>query len=120
VGFPVTPLEPMAGGLPIIATAVPGIAEIIADETPLPGIIVPVADVSALVSALERLLNDIEPSQDLGFHAKETRSRFLAGICGYAIAVFPVGAGEFMSCSAAQLKEHIYVISTQCLLAAHR
>jgi glycosyltransferase involved in cell wall biosynthesis len=81
VGFPVTPLEPMAGGLPIIATAVPGIAEIIADETPLPGIIVPVADVSALVSALERLLNDIEPSQ---------------------------------------LKEHIYVISTQCLLAAHR
>jgi glycosyltransferase involved in cell wall biosynthesis len=94
VGFPVTSLEAMAGGLPIIATAVPGIAEIIADEAPLPGIIVPVADVSALVSALERQLNDIELSPRFRISCEETRSRFLAGICGYAITVFPVGAGR--------------------------
>ncbi len=75
-GFPVAPLEGMACGLPVVATAVPGVAEIMGDEAPLPGIIAPIADVSALASALERLLDDIELSQDLGFRAKKRAQDF--------------------------------------------
>ena len=75
-GFPVAPLEGMACGLPVVATAVPGVAEIMGDEAPLPGIIAPIADVSALASALERLLDDIGLSQDLGFRAKNRAQDF--------------------------------------------
>jgi len=53
-GFPVAPLEGMACGLPVVATAVSGIAEIMGDEAPLPGITTPIADVAALAKALER------------------------------------------------------------------
>ena len=75
-GFPVAPLEGMACGLPVVATAVPGVAEIMGDQTPLPGIITPIADLSALASALERLLEDIGLSQDLGFRAKKRAQDF--------------------------------------------
>ena len=75
-GFPVAPIEGMACGLPVIATAVPGIAEIIGNESPLPGITVPIADVPALVSALERLLGDDAASRDLGIRAKERAQDF--------------------------------------------
>jgi glycosyltransferase involved in cell wall biosynthesis len=69
-GFPVAPLEAMACGLPVIATAVPGIAEIMGHKVPLPGIAVPVADVTALVGALKTLLGDVAVSQALGLHAR--------------------------------------------------
>ncbi len=75
-GFPVAPLEAMACGLPVVATAVPGVAEIMGDQAPLPGIIAPIGDVSALASALERLLGDIGLSQDLGFRAKKRAQDF--------------------------------------------
>jgi starch synthase len=75
-GFPVAPLEGMACGLPVIATAVPGVAEIMGDQAPLPGIIAPIADLTALASALERLLEDIGLSQDLGFRAKKRAQDF--------------------------------------------
>jgi glycosyltransferase involved in cell wall biosynthesis len=75
-GFPVAPLEGMACGLPVIATAVPGIAEIIGDEVPPPGIAVPIADVPALAGALERLLDDITLSRDLGLRAQKRAQHF--------------------------------------------
>ena len=53
-----------------------GIAEIMGDKVPLPGIIAPIADVSALASALERLLNNIGLSQYLGFRAKKRAQDF--------------------------------------------
>jgi len=60
-GFPVAPLEGMACGLPVVATAVSGIAEIMGDKAPLPGITTPIADVAALARALERLLDQTGP-----------------------------------------------------------
>jgi glycosyltransferase involved in cell wall biosynthesis len=75
-GFPVAPLEGMACGLPVVATAVPGIAEIMGEETPFPGITVPIGDAAALASAMEKLLADIQLSRDLGFQAKRRAQDF--------------------------------------------
>jgi starch synthase len=75
-GFPVAPLEGMACGLPVVATAVPGVAEIMGNEAPLPGIIAPIADVSALASALGRLLDDVRLTQDLGLRARKRTQDF--------------------------------------------
>jgi glycosyltransferase involved in cell wall biosynthesis len=66
----------MACGLPVVATAVPGVAEIMGDEAPLPGIIAPIADVSALASALGKLLDDVGLAQELGFRAKKRTQDF--------------------------------------------
>lgn len=49
--FPVTVLEAMACGKPVVATSVGGVAEEIGDA----GLLVPPADVQALAAALERL-----------------------------------------------------------------
>jgi glycosyltransferase involved in cell wall biosynthesis len=75
-GFPVAPLEGMACGLPVIATAVPGMAEIMGDEAPSPGTLIPIADVSALASALERLLGDIGLLHILGVRARKRAQDF--------------------------------------------
>jgi glycosyltransferase involved in cell wall biosynthesis len=75
-GFPVAPLEGMACGLPVVATAVPGISEIMGDKAPLPGITAPIGDAAALARAMERLLDDIQLSRDLGCHAKRRAQDF--------------------------------------------
>ena len=75
-GFPVAPLEGMACGLPVVATAVPGIAEIMGEEIPLPGITTPIGDVGALTAALGSLLEDTKLSKDLGFRAKRRAQYF--------------------------------------------
>jgi glycosyltransferase involved in cell wall biosynthesis len=75
-GFPVAPLEGMACGLPVVATGVPGMAEIMGDKDPLPGITAPIADAAALARSMEKLLTDIQLSRDLGFHAKRRAQDF--------------------------------------------
>jgi glycosyltransferase involved in cell wall biosynthesis len=75
-GFPVAPLEGMACGLPIVATAVPGITEIMGDEEPLPGMPVSIGDVAALADALARLLGDFGLTGELGFRAKKRAQDF--------------------------------------------
>ena len=63
-GFPVSVLEAMAAGLPVVATDVGGVAEAVEDgET---GLLVPATDAEALARALERLLADGELRRRLG------------------------------------------------------
>jgi glycosyltransferase involved in cell wall biosynthesis len=63
-GFPVSILEAMAAGLPVVATDVGGVAEAVEDgET---GFLVPAADSEALARALERLVSDADLRRRLG------------------------------------------------------
>jgi glycosyltransferase involved in cell wall biosynthesis len=62
-------LEAMAAGLPVIATAVEGIGELIADGQT--GIIVPPGDAPALARAMDRLLDDATLREQLGTRARE-------------------------------------------------
>jgi glycosyltransferase involved in cell wall biosynthesis len=63
-GFPVSILEAMAAGLPVVATDVGGVAEAVVDgET---GILVPPGDAAALAEALARLVADTELRRRLG------------------------------------------------------
>lgn len=55
-GMPLTVLEAMATGIPVIASAIGGIPEAVRDG--VDGLLVPPADVGALASALRRLLVD--------------------------------------------------------------
>jgi starch synthase len=57
-GFPVAPLEAMACGLPVVASAVPGVADILGPDHAFGGTVVPVEDAAALARALIDLLGD--------------------------------------------------------------
>jgi glycosyltransferase involved in cell wall biosynthesis len=62
--MPISILEAMAAGLPVVASAVGGIPEIVVDgET---GLIVPPRDPDALAAALRRLLDDPELRRRMG------------------------------------------------------
>ena len=63
-GFPVSILEAMAAGLPVVATDVGGVAEaVVHDET---GHLVPAGEPRALAEALERLVADPDLRRRLG------------------------------------------------------
>jgi glycosyltransferase involved in cell wall biosynthesis len=67
-GFPISILEAMAAGLPVVATDVGGVVEAVVDgET---GVLVPVADPAALAEAMERLAGDVELRRSLGAAAR--------------------------------------------------
>lgn len=62
--LPVSVLEAMAAGLPVVATRVGGVPELVVDgET---GFLVPPSDAAALAAALQRLLDDPELRARLG------------------------------------------------------
>lgn len=69
-GFPVAPLEAMACGLPIVATEVPGIPDILDNHEDSGGIRVPCEDAAQLALAIERLLADKELRQQMGQRAR--------------------------------------------------
>jgi starch synthase len=72
-GFPVAPIEALAAGLPIVAAAAPGVAEILPDGERSGGVIVPAGDADALATALVTLLADPARRAALA-HAARTRA----------------------------------------------
>jgi glycosyltransferase involved in cell wall biosynthesis len=78
-GLPVALLEAMAMQLPIVATTVGGIPDVLAGERG--GLLVPPSDPPALAAALIRLLRDAELRQALGSQAREIiEKRYSAAI----------------------------------------
>ena len=70
-------LEAMLAGLPVVATSVSAVPEVVADGTT--GILVPEGDVDGSRAALERLLDDREQAHAFGAAGRE---RALVGVLG--------------------------------------
>jgi glycosyltransferase involved in cell wall biosynthesis len=70
-GTPNSIVEAMASGLPIIATDVGGIPDMIGEDA---GILVPAADTEALAQAMQRLAEDSELRKAMG---RAARARYL-------------------------------------------
>jgi starch synthase len=69
-GFPVAPIEAMACGLPVIASDIPGISDILEGGESAGGIIVPKDDLSSFVTQTSRLLTDESLRLELGKRAR--------------------------------------------------
>jgi glycosyltransferase involved in cell wall biosynthesis len=72
-GMPMALLEAMSWGLPVVATPVGGIPQIVKNE--VNGLLVPPADVAALTAAIARLLEDPAFAERLGSAARATIER---------------------------------------------
>jgi glycosyltransferase involved in cell wall biosynthesis len=83
-GLPLSMVLAMGAGLPVVATRVAGIPEVVQDE--VTGVLVPPADVPALGSALARLVADPALRRTMGAAASAfVRPRF--GVDGYVAAI---------------------------------
>jgi glycosyltransferase involved in cell wall biosynthesis len=67
-GLPLALLEAMAAGKPVVASAIPGVDEVVSDG--VTGILVPPGDAAALAQALCRLISDPESRECLGMDAR--------------------------------------------------
>jgi glycosyltransferase involved in cell wall biosynthesis len=71
-GFPVAPVEAMAGGLPVVACDAPGVSDILAGGEQAGGLVVPRDDPASLAEALGRLIDDPALTEQLGRAARRT------------------------------------------------
>jgi glycosyltransferase involved in cell wall biosynthesis len=93
-GFPVAPVEAMACGLPVVATAAPGIDDIFEHGEKSGGIVVPVDARDALGCAIGRLLSDPNERHVLGERARSrAREAFSLEAVGAQLRDFFVGRG---------------------------
>ena len=69
-GIPVALMEAMAAGVPVVASAVSGIPELVEDDKN--GLLVPAGDAGALADAIERLISDPRLGRDLAERGIET------------------------------------------------
>jgi len=67
-GMPVSLMEAAACGVPVVATRVGGVPELVIDEET--GLLVPAGDVAGLATALARVLDDVELKARLGTAAR--------------------------------------------------
>jgi glycosyltransferase involved in cell wall biosynthesis len=73
-GMPLTLLEAMASGLPVVTTNVCGMADVVEDDRN--GMLVDAADADGLAKAIEHLCGCPELRQQLGEEAQKTMSRY--------------------------------------------
>ncbi len=73
-GMPLTLLEAMATGMPIITSDAPGMADIIEDE--FSGLLVQPADAADLAAAMERMCRSADLRRQLGQAAQQTARRY--------------------------------------------
>jgi glycosyltransferase involved in cell wall biosynthesis len=73
-GMPLTLLEAMAAGMPVVTTNTCGMADLVEDE--LNGLLVPPANAEALVSAIERLCQSPKLRKHLGENAQQSAREF--------------------------------------------
>lgn len=69
-GYPNALLEAMACGLPLVATAIAGVPDIVGEGPSAGGLLVPPEDVGLLVEAMARLIDDPELRTRLGRQAR--------------------------------------------------
>ncbi|MCK6503485.1 glycosyltransferase [Myxococcota bacterium] len=67
-GMPLSMIEGMASGLPVVATATEGVAELLDAES---GVVVPVGDVAAMASAVADLARDPDRRRHMGQAARD-------------------------------------------------
>jgi len=88
-GFPVAPIEAMACGLPVVATDVEGVREILEHGEASGGVVVPLNDPAALASAIGRLLDDSDRRRALAERARErAESGFSLDATGESLRAF--------------------------------
>ena len=90
-GFALAPVEAMACGLPLVASDVSGIPDLLADGEKSGGIIVPNGgrNPTALADALGRLLDDDHAAQELGRRARRNvEERFSLDAVGAQLRAF--------------------------------
>ena len=73
-GTPVTIIEALAAGVPVVSTDVGGVRDVVADGRS--GLLVPAGDVTALGAAIERLARDPELRRTLGSSGREVVDRY--------------------------------------------
>lgn len=81
-GFGFPPLEAMAAGTPVVATAVGGIPEVVADA----GILVPQGDNATLAAALNRVLDDVDLHEELAERGVRRAAQFTWEACAAGLA----------------------------------
>jgi glycosyltransferase involved in cell wall biosynthesis len=73
-GMPLTLLEAMASGMPVVTTNTCGMADVVEDE--FNGLLVPAADAEQLADGVERLCESTDLRKRLGLAGQETMRRY--------------------------------------------